>query len=687
MRGIIDLGTKEITLIAGTEETRKTLLDQLKGYIGEYIHIKSYAVDEGITEFIKSDLIIVSSDLVYEEARPHLAGYDKHKIISVRRTINYNFIDQLLFIPEGTEILFVNDVAETVFDSIAKLKEMGINHIKYIPYYPGIKGAKPVKIAVTPGERDKVPDFAEEIIDIGPRLIDMTSMTEILRRLDMLEEKADEVSQKYMSKIIQLGKRLVEATRETHRFNKNLNIVLEGVNDGLLGVDPWGEIKVSNGNLEKIINTPTPLTMGKNIKQIIKNRELIHFLLNHGESNNIILNIDNVDILINKFFIEEENLIVTTFKNIKETMDMERQLRRELVKKGHIGKYTFEDIVGNSEGLKNKKKIAMKLAASELNVLIEGESGTGKELFASAIHNASPRKDGTFLGVNFSALPEDLVESELFGYEEGAFTGAKRGGKKGLFEQADRGTLFLDEIGDISPKIQARLLRVLQEKEIMRVGGTQIIPVDVRVIAATNKNLVEMIENGKFRQDLYHRLKVLYLQLIPLRERKEDIQDLIQCFIRQSQGNRVAIEESVIQKLKCYNWYGNVRELKNTIEYLLAVCEDDVITVRDIPDAGFFQIKLFDKLHEQDEDEIENLGNSEELYFILGTLHESTLNHQLVGRKQMAQMAKEKGLMLTEPQIRQRMNILEEHGYLLKSKGRAGTKLTKKGKRIVEKQK
>lgn len=679
------MAAKEIALIAGTEETRKTLLEQLKGYIGEYIRIKSYAIDEGITELIQGDLIIVSSDLVYEEALPYLSENSKNKIISARRTINYNFIDQLLFVPEGTEVLFVNDVAETVFDSIGKLKEMGINHIKYIPYYPGIKGVKPVKIAVTPGEIDKVPDFVEEIIDIGPRLIDMTSMTEILRRMHMLEEKADELSQKYMAKIIQLGKRLVEATKETHRFNRNLKIVLEGVNDGLLGVDPRGEIKVSNVNLEKIVNTPVPLTMGKNIKQIIKNRELIHFLLNQGESNNIILNIDHVDILINKFFIEEENLIVTTFKNIKETMDMERQLRRELARKGHIGKYTFDDIVGSSEVLKNKKKVAMKLAASELNILIEGESGTGKELFASAIHNHSPRRDGPFLGVNFSALPEDLVESELFGYEEGAFTGAKKGGKKGLFEQADGGTLFLDEIGDISPKIQARLLRVLQEKEIMRVGGTQIIPVDVRIIAATNKNLVEMIEKGKFRQDLYHRLKVLYLHLVPLRERKEDIEDLIHYFIRQSGKNHVKIQDEVIRRLKCYNWYGNIRELKNTIEYMLAVCEDDVIRLSDIPEASFFQIKLLDREDRKEEEEIENLGNTEELYFIICALYQGMLENCLIGRKQIAQKAKEKGHHLTEPQIRQRMNILEEHGYLVKSKGRAGTKLTKKGKRIAEK--
>ena len=678
---------KEITLIAGTEETRKTLLDQLRSYIGEYIRIKSYAIDEGIEDTIKSDLIILSSDLVYKEALPYLCEESRHKVMTVRRTINYNYIDKLLFIPSGMEVLFVNDVAETVFDSIAKIKELGINHLKFIPYYPGIKSIKPVKIAVTPGEGDKVPSFVEEIVDIGPRLIDMTSMTEILKRLGMLEEKADELSQKYLGKIIQLGQRLVEATQETNRFNKNLKTVLEGVNDGLLGVDPHGEIKVANSNLEKIFQNAMSFTMGKSIKQIIRNKELIHFLLNDREETNMILTLDNVEILVKKFYIKEENLIVTTFKNIKETLEIERQLRKELIKRGHIGKYTFEDIVGNSEIIKTKKKISIKLAASELNILIEGESGTGKELFASAMHNCSSRKGGPFLGVNFSALPEDLVESELFGYEEGAFTGARKGGKKGLFEQANGGTLFLDEIGDISPKIQARLLRVLQEKEIMRVGGTEIIPVDVRVIAATNKNLMEMIEAGKFRQDLYHRLKVLYIQLPPLRERKEDIEELIRYFIQHNGLRSMTIQEEVIDRLMNYNWYGNVRELKHTLEYMLAVCEGDIIRISDIPEKSFFQIKLTaDVFEEKDEDDaLDDLGNASELSFILKELYIASNQNILLGRKQLAERAKTEEHTLTEPQIRQRMNLLEEHGYLIKSKGRAGTRLTKKGKQMVEK--
>ncbi|SHJ98301.1 Transcriptional regulator containing PAS, AAA-type ATPase, and DNA-binding Fis domains [Geosporobacter subterraneus DSM 17957] len=677
---------KEITLIAGTEETRKTLLEQLRSYIGEYIRIKSYAIDEGIEEIIKSDLIILSSDLVYPEALPYLHEDSKQRVMTARRTINYHYIDKLLFIPPGSEVLFVNDVAETVFDSIGKLKELGINHLKFIPYYPGIKSVKPVKIAVTPGEGDKAPEFVEEIIDIGPRLIDMTSMTEILKRLDMLEGKAHELSQKYLAKIIQLGQRLVEATQETNRFNKNLKTVLEGVNDGLLSVDTYGEIKVANGNLEKIFQTAMPFTMGKNIRQIIKNKELLHFLLNDPDGANMILSIDNVEILVKKFYIKEENLIVATFKNIKEALEIERQLRRELIKRGHIGKYTFEDIVGSSESIKNKKRIAAKLASSELNILIEGESGTGKELFASAIHNCSVRRGGPFLGVNFSALPEDLVESELFGYEEGAFTGARKGGKKGLFEQANGGTLFLDEIGDISPKIQARLLRVLQEKEIMRVGGTEIIPVDVRVIAATNKNLMEMIETGKFRQDLYHRLKVLYVQLPPLRERKEDIRELVNYFIQQNEPRSMRIEEEVIQRLMHYNWYGNVRELKNTLEYMLAVCEGDVIRIHDIPEKSFFQVKLTAESFQgyKETNELEELGNSSELYFILRQLYTAGSQNILLGRKQLAELAKAEGYTLTEPQIRQRMNLLEEHGYLIKSKGRAGTRLTRKGKQMVE---
>jgi transcriptional regulator with PAS, ATPase and Fis domain len=232
-------------------------------------------------------------------------------------------------------------------------------------------------------------------------------------------------------------------------------------------------------------------------------------------------------------------------------------------------RYKWEDIIGNSPVLENAKEQAGMAAQTPATVLLRGESGTGKELFAHAIHNASPRSKGRFVRVNCAALAENLLESELFGYEEGAFTGALKGGKKGLFEEADGGTIFLDEIGDISLSLQSKLLRVLQEKEIIRVGGTRSIPVDVRVIAATNADLELKVHSKTFREDLYYRLNVIPILIPALREHKEDIRPLAEHIIfklNQEFGREVQkISEEAVQNLLDYDWQGNVRELENVL--------------------------------------------------------------------------------------------------------------------------
>jgi transcriptional regulator with PAS, ATPase and Fis domain len=215
-------------------------------------------------------------------------------------------------------------------------------------------------------------------------------------------------------------------------------------------------------------------------------------------------------------------------------------------------------------------EVARMAARSSSNVLIEGESGTGKELFAQAIHNASRRSAGAFVAVNCGAIPRELIASELFGYSEGAFTGAKKGGNPGKFELADGGTLFLDEIGDMPLEQQVALLRVIQDKSISRIGSNQVIPVDVRIICATNKNLLELMQTGRFRQDLYYRLNVINLRILPLRERKEDIPLLFEHFLQQmNQDCRSIIPNDFTERLLSYDWPGNVRELQNTVERII----------------------------------------------------------------------------------------------------------------------
>lgn len=275
---------------------------------------------------------------------------------------------------------------------------------------------------------------------------------------------------------------------------------------------------------------------------------------------------DASDITINGLI--EGKVIV--YHDISEVNRLRRELDilRQKLRKVET-KYTFRDIIGSDEEMVRIINIARTAAITPATILLRGESGTGKEIFANAIHNASPRRNEKFVKINCASIPEDLLESELFGYREGAFTGALRGGRKGLFQDADHGTLFLDEVGDVSSRMQVKLLRALQEKEVLPVGSTDPIAVDVRIICATNKPLEEMVESGTFREDLYYRLNVFPLFIPPLRERLGDIGAISAYLINQYnefyQRSVISIEPDAVELLKTKDWPGNVRELENVL--------------------------------------------------------------------------------------------------------------------------
>ncbi|SES87419.1 sigma-54 interaction domain-containing protein [Anaerobranca gottschalkii] len=284
------------------------------------------------------------------------------------------------------------------------------------------------------------------------------------------------------------------------------------------------------------------------------------------------------------------------FKDIKEFEEivkknqlLEHQLNFYKVKLKELSgsKYSWENIIGESERIIKTKLLAKKAAQSDSNVLLLGESGTGKELFAHAIHNESKRNNYPFVKINCAAIPSELLESELFGYEEGAFTGAKKGGKIGKFELANRGTIFLDEIAEMPLGMQAKLLRVLQEKEIDRIGGTTSIKVDVRIIAATNKDLKKLVEENKFREDLYYRINVMMIEIPPLRERIEDISILSKYFLNKLSdqiGKYVfRITDEALKLLKVYHWPGNVRELENVLERAINLTDSNYISIEHLP--------------------------------------------------------------------------------------------------------
>ena len=348
--------------------------------------------------------------------------------------------------------------------------------------------------------------------------------------------------------------------------------VLDFTHDAILAIDENGRIQVLNPPAERIMGCRAADSVGQPVEAVLPNTLLPDVLESDEKQLDQIMqihqtlcNTNRIPILVDG----QRRGVVATFQDVKQLQNSEQKIRLKLHEKGLVAKYAFNDILGDSPAIRSTIQIARSYAASRASVLILGETGTGKELFAQSIHNASDRR-GPFVAINCAAVSNSLLESELFGYEAGSFTGASRGGREGVFELAHGGTLFLDEIGEIPRETQVELLRVLQEKEIRRVGGSRVIPVDVRIIAATNKDLLQETVEGRFREDLYYRLDVLDLKLPPLRERGDDVKILGLHLFRQLPGGKDPIMQSqflyLLEQAGPYQWYGNIRELQNFVE-------------------------------------------------------------------------------------------------------------------------
>lgn len=671
---------KTLALVTQSESTKNELCNQLSFLLEGYMTVVGYALEAGIETNITADLIVLSSDLMAEPAKGLLD--ESCPVIIANRSLNLEKLDLLFQIPRGTEVIVVNDDWVNSLEVIKLLKEIGIDDLNYVPYAPGHPLTSRSNYAITPGEVTLVPVHIGNVIDIGPRVIDLTTIIQILSLLGLLDEKSRLISTRYLETIIRLNKRLNDSIAEANRMNQYLVKVVNQVNDGVLAYSDEGVISVCNRVAADVLHVTSGKAIGQSIDQIVQDSKLLQFLSSVDVTSDQLFRIHDTEVLISRFHIDILRSTVCTIKNTKETLDMEKKLRQNLVKKGYVGKYRFGDIIGDSPILQHTVLTAKKLAHTDLGILIYGETGVGKELFASAIHNESEKSQGPFLAVNFSAMPEELVESELFGYEEGSFTGAKRGGQRGLFEQANGGTIFLDEIGDISMKIQTRLLRVLQEKEIRRVGGTQIIPIDVRIIAATNKNLDVMCQEGIFREDLYFRLKRLYLEIPPLRARADDMEALVKHFIEKHGKKPVALSSDVVDFLRTRPWPGNVRELENVIEYILAVHEGDTVTPEHLPyDVQALKPGVIQK---NGSTWLDMETRPEEYHFLLSAIQRYHAIGQAASRQKLRHDSLEAYPQLTEGRIRKMTDRLLEEGFITKQVGRAGMSLTSKGIRLLD---
>ena len=573
----------KLTVISSGEPAMREVCRQLRNYLGPSFRIKGYYLGQlkGLPP-IEDDLVLISAPSFARQIIPHIKPGVAY--IMMRRTIDPERINRLLRVPPNSRVLVVNDFVTSAYGLIEELREFDILPLRYFPYEPysgsfepdpeswpgqGESSAEDFLYAITAGERELVPGNIPHVIDLGQRKISLLTVGEILRQLTGSPTYDSLVMSRYNKGVIQVNVELHRLYEKNMQLQNQLAAVIANAEQGVLLVSEEREVMVANKLALRLLGAEG--LVGRRLDQVLSPQTL-EALRQTGFQR-----INDREIYVEERTLDQghgKGSVVLTLQAVSKIQDIDRQYRQARKETGMKAKYSFANIVARSDTMERLITRAKSFARTDAAILISGESGTGKELLAQAVHNASPRAAGPFVAINCTALTESLLESELFGYAEGAFTGAKRGGKKGLLELARGGSLFLDEVGSAPPSIQAKLLRVLQEKEVLPVGGASVIPVDVRIIAATNRNLYEQVRRGSFRLDLYYRLKVLPLFLPPLSQRREDIGPLFRHFIRARKPEfdfQSLPEEELMEIFARYPWPGNIRELQNIAEYIVSV--------------------------------------------------------------------------------------------------------------------
>jgi transcriptional regulator with PAS, ATPase and Fis domain len=549
--------------------------------------------DEGMIAFAKDALVSNYPDIEL------VAAFGDNAVKEVRERMAYGL--EVVAARPGTALAIkssslnvsVVEIPITGFDIIRAVTETGqavknlaiVTHtdmILGIGSLAQVLGAKIRHYVVKYGE-DFTKALLEASADGADLILGTIRVVDTAKRIDM------------PCTLIKVGKEnLVQAAREAKRIQEALEMetakhgflgtILDYSYEGIITIDKEHTITAFNPLAQKLTRISKTAAIGQTIEKILPQLQLGRVSDKGKDDLHSIIDVASSKIMCNKvpIIVNKKSFgAVATFQEVGKIQQMEAMIRQEMYARGHIAAFSFEDIIGKSSAIVQTIETAKDFAATNFSLLVLGETGTGKEIFAQSIHTASNRAKGPFVAINCAALPAQILESELFGYVGGAFTGASKEGKLGLFEIAHGGTIFLDEIAEMDYANQGRLLRFLQEKTVVRLGSHKVIPVDVRVIAATNKNLELLVSENRFRDDLYYRLNVLSLELPPLQERKEDILLYAEAFLNEfsaGSGRRFRLTRDAMRVLEEHPWPGNIRELRNLMARITATAKTDVIS-------------------------------------------------------------------------------------------------------------
>ena len=679
---------KNVAVISLDAYAGQFYAQQVQELFGDRIAVCSYSVRDGSVEHMprKYDLYMVTTDAFDSLGDMHRYVPIDGEMMEIHVTLRWDVVHRLQALPAGKKVLFVNLSDKMCREAVTRLNQLGVNQLDFDLYHPGAPepDMSQYDFVITPQETRYVPAGAREIIDIGQRVCDSSTMIEAALRLgyeDLLETREfEEYQQAVAANTYSFDRVFARGLRLESQFE----ILMEILDEGIVGVNERGEVFASNHKLEEITGIPGARALQRPAAEVYPFVPFARCLAERAPQPAQVVSANGVNMNVAVAPVLRGGTCIGAFATVQRFSDAENrqnELRSQLLHKGYRAKYTFDDVVGQSPAIRRCITILKKMSLTQLPVLLIGETGTGKELFAHAVHNASPRANGPFVAINCAAMPENLLESELFGYEEGAFTGARKGGKPGLFEFAHKGTLFLDEVEGMSTALQCKLLRVLQEREIMRVGGNRIVSVDVRIVAATNENLDKMVEEGTFRRDLYYRLNTLPVLIPPLREREGDLLLLIDHF-RKGIGASFTLSPELERLLLTHQWRGNIRELRNVVEYF-SYTGSPMVGPEELPPtfhylpagmpeaggAGAQPPRLADCPQEDER-------------FVLSRLYQADREGHSLGRDAILAAAKAAGLPCSQQEVRRILSALDQAGLARVSRGRGGTRLTPAGRAL-----
>lgn len=673
---------KKIAVVATEKRYADFLMDNVAKYLNQYAQFQSYSISElERVEELEEDYVLLSAFNIFQQVRRKIS--DVSEIIVLSLSLNKKQMDSLKDIPAGTKALLVNFDSRSCMHTITCMYDAGFRDIELFPYFGEGDYCKDIKIAITPNEAHLVPEGITTVYNVGESSVDMNSLYHIADKLGVYEafvsQEANEARQEYYYINSSMDKLLNEKKSMTDKLNALIHLM----NDGIIITDVFGRIYLTNEKAKKLLKERAEVLVGFNIEEIFPELDV-------NSSQEKLIKTPAVNLIISAVEIRSEAGVaghIITIADFEEEEEKQHGMRVKMSETNHTAKYRFEDILGSSPVISKAVNDARQIANSDASVMIVGESGTGKEMFAQSIHNASRRSKYNFVAVNCAAIPENLLESEMFGYEEGSFTGAKKGGKMGFFEMAHKGTIFLDEIGEMPIQLQSKLLRVLEEKRVMKVGSNKNIDVDVRIISATNKDLFAMVEKGGFREDLYYRLNVLPLTVPALKDRREDILSIFYSLVyKLNSGLKLSPEAS--NALHDYSWRGNVRELRNVAEFLVSKGKG-YVEAEDLPllknqtknpgaaDEGKESSRVIDKFILNEGREIDLFGT------VLKELQDSFGEGQRYGRNKLLERINEKGGFYTEGEVRKALSRLASYGFIRSAKGRGGSVITSDGTRLL----